>query len=273
MNLAQYPTVHVADTLPVRYPGVWAAMQQALAAAAIETVVLAGTRDVWVRDYLPAVLPSGKLVQFRYAPDYLQTKSGQRTITDAPGICAAHGWQPHFSDIVLDGGNLVRCGQRMLLTDKVLRENPSLPPRQLLHQLRQQLETERLVLLPTDPHDFTGHADGMLHALDERTVLVNDYRREKWWPVLQATLLNAGLDWIFLPYNPYANTSYDDATGSYCNFLRLATVLLVPVFGQAEDEVALRLLEQLYPRHVVVPISARELAPAGGLLHCVTWEY
>ncbi len=265
--------LYVADTLPVRYPSVWAAMGPALAAANVETVVLADTRDVWVRDYMPVVLPSGGLVQFRYAPDYLRTKYGQRSITDTVGICAAYGWQPRLSNVVLDGGNLARCGNRVLLTNKVLRENAALSPRQLVQQLARQLETDSLVLLPTDPHDFTGHADGMLHVLDERTVLLNDYRREKLWPALQTTLLNAGLDWIFLPYNPYGNATYTDATGVYSNFLRLRDLLLVPVFDKAEDEHALRQLEALFPKHCIVPVAAQDLAPAGGLLHCITWEF
>lgn len=273
MNPARLPTVYVADTLPPRYPGVWAALRQVLATAAVETAVLPGTRDVWVRDYLPVALPSGGLQQFRYAPDYLQTKRGQRSITNAAGICAGRGWQPQYSNFVLDGGNVVRCGNRVLLTDKVLRANPAVAPRQLVRQLAGELEAESLVLLPADPHDFTGHADGMLHPLDERTVLVNDYRREKWWPTLQTTLLNAGLEWEFLPYNPYGNASYDNATGCYCNFLCLRSIMLVPVFGLLEDEPALRQLERLFPRHTVVPVAAQELAPAGGLLHCVTWEY
>ena len=273
MTSALPTTVYLADTLPLRYPSVGAVLRQALEKAAVATAVLPGTRDVWVHDYMPVPLPSGRLVHFRYAPDYLQTRRGQRSITDTASLCAARGWQPALSSLVLDGGNVVRCGSQVLLTDKVVRENPAVPPRQLVQQLRQQLETDRLVLLPTDPHDFTGHADGMLHPLDERTVLVNDYRREAWWTALQTTLLNAGLSWEFLPYNPYGNARYDDATGCYCNFLLLNTVLLAPVFRLPDDEAALRQLERLFSQYTVVPVLARELAPAGGLLHCVTWEY
>lgn len=273
MSPARYPTVYVADTLPTRYPRVWAGLEEALTAAAVPIAVLPETRDVWVRDYMPAVLPSGRLQQFHYAPDYLQTKRGQRSLTDVASICGLQGWQPALSDIVLDGGNVIRCGNRVLLTDKVLRENPTVAPSQLVRELACQLEADSLVLLPTDPHDFTGHADGMLYALDERTVLVNDYRREKWWSTLQATLLNTGLHWEFLPYNPYGNASYDDATGCYCNFLQLPGLLLAPIFGISEDEGALRRLERLFPQHKVVPVAAQQLAPSGGLLHCVMWEY
>ena len=89
MTPPQHPTVYVADTLPPRYPGMWAALRQALQTAAVETAVLPGTRDVWVRDYLPVRLPSGGLVQFRYAPDYLRSRIGQRSITDTASLCAA----------------------------------------------------------------------------------------------------------------------------------------------------------------------------------------
>jgi agmatine deiminase len=70
----------------------------------------------------------------------------------------------------------------------------------------------------------------------------------------------------------FAAYTYTDATGVYSNFLRLNDLLLVPIFDKAEDEQALRLLAGLFPAHRVVPIATQALAPAGGLLHCVTWE-
>lgn len=279
MKIATVPkataTVYLADTLPARYPKVCAALTDALHAKAIPVAWLPGTRDVWARDYMPAVLPSGNLVRFRYSPDYLRGKRGQRTVTDAAAVCAALGLPAAFSALVLDGGNIVRGQNHVLMTDKVLRENAALPVRQTLRLLAKALEVERVTLLPADPQDFTGHADGMVHFVDERTVLVNDYRRRE--PALWASLLialhNAGLDALPFPYNPYANATRDDATGIYINFLRVGSVVFVPVFGMPEDEVAIGQLTQAFSNHVIIPISAGELAPGGGLLHCISWVF
>lgn len=41
----------------------------------------------------------------------------------------------------------------------------------------EELFDARLILIPREPYDFTGHAAGMLRYFDEGTLLVNDYGR------------------------------------------------------------------------------------------------
>lgn len=269
---AKPSTVYIADTLPPRYPLLTEALTAALASSGIKTQMLPGTRDIWARDYMPVPTP-GQLVQFQYAPDYLRGPRWQHLLTDASAVCQQLRLPAQLSDIVLDGGNVVRNSRTVLMTEKVLRENPQVPAAQLREQLAQLLKTDRLLLLPSDPQDFTGHADGMVYLLDEHTVLVNDYRLEKraFWPRLRAALQVARLDWVPLTYNPYRNASTTDAAGIYINFLRVQSQLLVPVFDQPEDETALRQLSSLFPSCQVHPIACRELAQEGGLLHCITW--
>lgn len=60
------------------------------------------------------------------------------------------------------------------MTDKVLRENPTMPRVRLLAQLADALEVDRIDLLPAHLDDFTGHTDGLVQLLNERTVLLNN---------------------------------------------------------------------------------------------------
>ncbi|SHJ66870.1 Agmatine/peptidylarginine deiminase [Hymenobacter daecheongensis DSM 21074] len=265
--------VYLADILPGRHTSVVRELVAALSASGLSSRLLPGTRDIWARDYMPVPVPSGQLVRFRYAPDYLRAKKWQHLITNATSVCQELSLAAQESTLTIDGGNVVRGAGKVLLTDKVVRENPQISPSRLRRELARQLETDHLILLPADPVDFTGHADGMLHFLDERTVLLNDYSQEKtaFWPQLRSALYAAGLDWIPLAYNPYHNVSLTDAAGIYINFLRTKHTIVAPVFGQHEDEAALRQLERVFPTHTIQPIQCRELAREGGLLHCITW--
>lgn len=268
------PHLYLADTLPARFPGTAAALTQGLLASGATVGQLPGTRDIWARDYMPVPTPAGHLVQFRYTPDYLRPKRWHRTITDGAIVAQQLGLPCQASSLIVDGGNIVRHASRVVMTDKVVRENPTVPPAQLLSMLAQTLAADRLDLIPAHPHDFTGHADGMLHLLDEHTALVNDFRRYEpfFWRHQCQALRRAGLDYIPLPYNPYSNSNYTSAVGVYSNFLRIGTTLLVPVYQQAEDDTVLHCLERLYPHHSLIPIDGRELAQQGGVFHCVTWS-
>ncbi len=55
-------------------------------------------------------------------------------------------------------------------------------------------------------------------------------------------------------------------------FLRVRDVVIVPVFGMKVDDRALSVLRDVHPGLAVEAIECRELAAAGGLLHCVTWQ-
>jgi agmatine deiminase len=222
---------------------------------------------------MPVPTTSGGWVQFRYTPDYLRPKRWQHTLTDGAQQMQQLGMPFTVSDLVVDGGNVVLYGSKVLMTDKVLRESPAVPAKQLLRQLADALEVERIVLLPADPLDLTGHADGLVHLLDERTVLVNDCRQQEpaFWHQLETMRARAGYECIPLPYNPYHNPSYTSAVGTYLNFLYIGTGIIVPTYGQAEDEPVLRQLHALYPRHQLLPVQARALAQQGGVFHCITW--
>ncbi|NVO29669.1 agmatine deiminase family protein [Hymenobacter lapidiphilus] len=235
--------------------------------------MLPGTRDIWVRDFMPVVRPGGSHVLFRYAPSYLRTRRERRTITDAAPICAELGIAAYQSELVVDGGNVVFVGKTAVVTDRVYRDNPTVEAANLRRRLTEELQAEKLVVVPAHPDDFTGHADGMLLPADERTVLVSAYRKEKteFIALFRTTLVKAGLSLIELPYNPYGNRTYTDAAGDYVNALRLPGLVLVPTFGMREDCMALRAYEGAFATERVVGVRAVDVARQGGALHCISW--
>lgn len=266
--------VYLADTLARHHPVTAAALTNALHHSGAEVAVLPGTRDIWARDYMPVPTAHGDLVQFRYAPDYLRPKRWHHTITDGAHITQQLGLPFKNSPLVVDGGNIVSRFGRVIMTDKVLRENPKVPRAELLAFLADTLGVDHIDLVPANPKDFTGHADGVVQLLDEHTALINDCRRQEpaFWAGLQAALRRAGFDCVPLPYNPYKNANPTSAVGEYLNFLTVGTTLIAPAYQQTEDDAVMLRLQALYPGHQLIPVDGRAIAQQGGVFHCVTWE-
>ncbi|RSK38969.1 hypothetical protein EI293_20830 [Hymenobacter perfusus] len=261
-----------SDLLPTAAPVLWRALAAALDEHKIPYHLLPLTKDIWAVDYMPVQVSRTEFVQFRYDPSYLKYKKYADKRTDAAPIMAMLPLPVAATSMLrLDGGNVVRVGQKVIVTDRVFAENPGIPVDQVRRQLSEELRAE-LIVIPADPRDFTGHADGMVYALDEQTVLVNNYRGKESTLGQQVTsvLQNAGLTVIPFPYFPQEGSA-TSAVGAYINFVRVGALVLLPVFGLPTDEAAVYQTELLFPGCQVVPMLANELAPHGGLLHCVTW--
>lgn len=60
--------------------------------------------------------------------------------------------------------------------------------------------------------------------------------------------------------------------GSYCNYYIANTRVLVPIYNDPNDVVALNILKAVYPGKTVVGIDCRNLYEQGGMVHCVTQQ-
>ena len=265
--------VFVSDRLGLGHPGLVDGLRGTLAAHGIAMKEIGGTRDVWCRDYMPVQVGGGEFVRFRYAPDYLR---GHEHLITAPGDVAPVPEVERCVDaeIVLDGGNVVRWGSRCVVTDKVFRENPGLGRDDLVGRLREALQVEDLIVIPREPYDVVGHADGVVRFLDERLVVINDYSAVAPWygKRLRAVLRRAGLERVELPYRPEeAAGDIPSAVGCYVNFLRVRGLVVVPVYGRREDDPACRVIEANTSGTAVVPLECSDLARDGGVLNCATW--
>ena len=59
---------------------------------------------------------------------------------------------------------------------------------------------------------------------------------------------------------------------SYANFYIANDIVLVPVYQEATDEIALRKIQNCFPRHHIVAIDASLLILEGGGIHCMTMQ-
>ena len=140
--------------------------------------------------------------------------------------------------IVLDGGNVVASRTKVILTDKVYKENPAIERPRLRARLEEVFQAE-CIFIPKEPYDAVGHSDGVVRFVAEDRVLVNDYSGVDpgYGTRLRNLLEKKGLEVETLPmFQEKARRRPGDlqsAVGIYINYLRVGDVVVVPGIRQA----------------------------------------
>ncbi|MCM1285128.1 MAG: agmatine deiminase family protein [Acetobacter sp.] len=242
----------------------------ALSCHNVDFCLLDGTRDIWLRDFMPIKTKSGKYVSFRYEPNYLEKYKHLQTyfkldINDKLSL-------PNliYSNINLDGGNVVfsPSKQTAIMSDRIFEENENKNKTELLQELEQLLETQ-IIIVPSLKSDMTGHADGMVRFVDECTVIVNDtpYKNGLEQRIAKK-LKECGINTI--PFS-YFGSSKNNAVGCYINYLETKEALFLPVFDVDMDSKAINTAKHIFNK-TIVPVNINEIAKDGGVLNCISWE-
>ena len=272
--IAEWDTNHLflSDRLQSKEPALFASLCLALNGVPID--IIPGTNDIWCRGYMPLQLDESRFCQFVYAPDYL--REDQHLITP-PEMCRLPFMQDYRQEpIVLDGGNVVASRTKVILTDKVYDENPSIEPLRVSEQLERVFRAE-CIFIPQDSGDEVGHSDGVVRFVSENRVLINDYSTvdSGYGEKVRGVLEKKGLEVETLPmFEEEGNHWPDDlpsAVGIYVNYLRIGNFVVVPGFGRSEDQIAVEKVRQVMPDAKVFQLPCRSLAEEGGVLNCISW--
>lgn len=275
-------TVYLSDKLPERYPQICKSLTNILKKHNVNYTFIKGTRDIWCRDYMPIQTKSGKLIQFRYEPSYLEGKQEYiDSRSDVHEICEKNHLKVEYSDINLDGGNVLICDGRAILSDRIYDENKEYKNRRddLRKDLAQLLECEELIIIPSlnKTVDFTGHADGMMRFVNRDKVLVikyDDKYKKDWWKNTQRILETNNISYVEVPFfeDELDPQTPDSAIGVYVNYLEVNDLIVLPVFGREEvDQQVINILKEQFPNKTIEKINYNEIAKKGGLLNCTTW--
>ena len=270
--------LYFSALLRERYPNTCKRLIALLEKHNIPFRFLQSTHDIWCRDYMPVQTASGKLVQFRYDPSYLHGKpEWEASHANPREVCEANGIKPDlFSDINLDGGNVLLCDDRAVISDRVFSENPEWDKQSLIAELANLLEAE-IIIIPSQKGDMTGHADGMVRFIDRNTLLGNDRSMEyKYWTKgINAVMHQHAMHYMDVPFfQAYKDPKYpEQAIGIYVNYLEVSNFIILPVFEISgnKDKEALVRIRSLFPDRTIVPFNCNDIALEGGLLNCITW--
>lgn len=269
--------VYLSSLLASKFPKTCKRLTDILNKHNIPFAFLEGTKDIWCRDYMPVQTPSGKLIQFKYEPSYLNDPKFSDSRSDVKHVDEVNGITPIFSNINLDGGNVVMYGNKAIITDRIFSENPDWTEENLKAELAKLLECEIIIIPAYKPeYDFTGHADGMMRFVDSNTVLVNNLEQDFVYmkKAIINALDNANLKYINFPFFEHkikGNT--DHAIGIYLNYLEVDNIIVMPMFGVPgnKDTEALAKLKDVFPTKIIETIDYNEVALNGGILNCTTW--
>ena len=221
---------------------------------------------IWARDYMPVQVSKEKFVCFNYNPDYLKDYPEYKPNTTA--ISSELGLKVIDSDIIIDGGNVISCGNKVIMTDKIFRENPHYNRNWLIDSLSQLLEAE-IVLIPEDYYDEYGHADGMVRYMGEGRVLLNNYCDfDKGLRKRLFAALHPYFDITELHYGTYTDRSW-----AYLNFLHVGRHIFIPMMDDKLGETAYWQIADAFPQCKCHPVRRCEsIIRDGGALNCSTWN-
>ena len=210
-----------------------------------------------------------------------------------PRFVARHMNIPIWThDLILEGGSIDVNGIGSLLTTKQcllnVNRNSKLTQPQIEAKIHAALGTRHIIWLPggIEGDDTDGHIDDVARFIAKDTVAslrapkenADHEMLENNWRALEQARDQDGnkLNLVALPvpepmfydYPPIGNDEggHYQIPASYANFLILNDGVLVPVFGQKTDDVALRTLEEAMPGKRIVGVRAERLVVGFGAL-------
>lgn len=267
-------TVYLSELLMDKYPETCKNLIAILEKHHVKYSFIKGTKDIWCRDYMPVQTESGKFIQFKYEPSYLKgKKEWEDSRSDVKEVCRLNNIDATFSDINLDGGNVLICDGRAILSDRIFSENPNYEKDSLINELSKLLECE-IIIIPAQKGDMTGHADGMVRFVDRNTILGNDRVKEfqNWTKGIQKVIDQYKLTYIDIPFFEDKDRKHPiSAIGIYVNYLEVNDLIVIPIFNRDEDKQALEILKKTFPNKIIETIDYNDVAKEGGLLNCTTW--
>ena len=271
--------VYVSSILKEKFPNAAKELFSVLRKYNVTVKELTHTKDIWCRDYMPVQNSVGELIQFKYDPSYLRGgKEWEKSRSNVHEVCEANGIKPIYSDLKIDGGNVVMLGNKAILTNRVFSENPEYDRETLISKIEDLLKA-KVYIIPAYSlsEDVTGHADGMVRFVDEHTILGNDlsedydYMKKGIDKVCQI----AGLNYIDVPYFiPEKDRNHEmNAIGIYVNYLEVDNLIVLPKFkvNGNRDEETIELFNKIFPDRIIETVNYNEVAVEGGLLNCSTW--
>jgi len=193
--------------------------------------------------------------------------------------------------VVLEGGSIDVNGLGTLLTteeclqSKIQERNPGFDKRDYGEIFRDYFGVTNVLWLKNGiaGDDTHGHVDDLTRFVNPTTVvtIVENNRADPNYAALQENLNllrsmkdqdGRPLHVETLPMPEPVAFNGQRLPASYANFYIANKLVLVPVFSDANDRVALNTLAKLFPDREVVGICCRDLVLGLGTIHCMTQQ-
>ena len=265
-------TVFLSEWLPEVCPILYQNLTHVLKDNTVRYRILGNTNDIWCRDFMPIQTDEKRFVFYKYNPDYLKARHKRRYITNVnhvQNIDFLRLAETVNLDLVLDGGNVVKCGNKVVMTEKVFVENNDRSRNEVQRLLEEAFQCD-IVFLPWDENEKCGHSDGIIHYVGDHRVLLTNYGDfDKTFAQAFLRILEKHFEVIPLKYNVKRQHA---RSWAYINYLQVDNLVIVPQLGIPEDGQALQQIAEALPACKVVGVPALEAVRKGGALNCISWN-
>ncbi|SOB86652.1 agmatine deiminase [Sphingomonas guangdongensis] len=258
------------------------AADAARALAPFAEVVVQPFGDIWLRDTGPIVTGDGQARDFGF--------NGWGGKYDLPGddtigarLAEDRGLAVITCDWVLEGGAIDGDGTGLVVTTEQCLLNPNRNPRlsqaEIEARLLSDLGLTRVLWLGDGLlHDHTdGHVDNLARFVGPNRLAVPEpCENDPNWRVYQDAAARAaafGVEVVRLP-SPGRVLGADEeiVPASYMNFYIGNAAVVVPVYGQANDDAAVATIGTLFPGRTAVGLRADAILTGGGSFHCISQQ-
>ncbi len=263
----------------------------------------AGWNSIWIRDYGSNTVYVND-VDSLILVDWIYNRP--RPLDDViPDAYAAHLGVELYSmsanpyRVMTTGGNWMSDGSGQAFSSElILDENDGTGPYALSYPNHTEAELDDLfstwmginsyVKMTVLPYDDIHHIDMHMKIIDEQTLLVGEYPAG----IADGPQIEANLQYVLDNYSTKFGTPYDvvrvpqppstgglwPSTGSsyrtYANQTFVNDIILLPVYREEYDTIAINILENAMPGYTIIPIdvdnTGMNLISAGGAIHCIT---
>jgi len=264
----------------------------------IEIIKIPEISDIWIRDFAPITVGGEGIKtawQFEYSPPYVDKKYIKFLQNDHLAVKKIwkqiHGVGINSAYFKWDMGNLTHNGKGIaIVTNRLIADNQTV---NLEHELKPIINIflgfKRLIFIPTEPDDVTGHIDGMVRFIDEKVLVVGSYpigiSNYNFMDMLAKNLKeDLGDEFTILRLEngipeDIESEGIESAVGNHMNFLRLNDSILFPYYSDDISKKPMRdFVENLNQKKLsinVIPVSIpelKDLARLGGVLNCISWQ-
>ena len=250
-------------------------------AAPFAEVVTEAFGDIWLRDTGPIVDAEGRAHDFGF--------NGWGGKYDLPGdddigarLARHRGKSVLWHDWILEGGAIDGDGTGLVVTTEQCllnpNRNPGLSRTEIERRLADDLGYSRVLWLGDGLlNDHTdGHVDNLARFVGEgRLALPVPGDNDPNWRVYQDAAeraRRAGVEVVPVPSPGRVLRDEEIVPASYMNFYIGNAVVVVPLYGSAEDAAAVAAIEAIFPDRVVTGLRADAILTGGGSFHCISQQ-
>lgn len=212
-----------------------------------------------------------------------------------------------FDDFILEGGAIHTDGEGTVYTTEECLlapdRNPNMKKEEIERMLCDTLGVEKVLWIPKGIYldETNGHVDNICNVVRPGEVVLawTDDEKDPQYEISKAAfdyLSNASdakgrkikIHKLLLP-SPITITDEEsrgvDAiegtlprkagcrlAASYANYYTANNAIILPIFNDKNDELAIQKLSEVYPGYTIEPVYAREILLGGGNIHCITQQ-